>query len=65
MIKNFFDMIQDFIWQGGPVLLLIFLVTFMMWALILEKIVYFRFHFPSDLNKRFQNWKIALINILG
>lgn len=35
-----FDAIRDFLAAGGPVLMLIMGVTFFMWALILERIMY-------------------------
>ena len=35
-----FDALRDFLNAGGPVLKLIMVVTFFMWALILERIIY-------------------------
>lgn len=43
--------LSDFLERGGPVLLIIMAATFFMWALILERLFYFRFahkHFAAD-----------------
>lgn len=41
LILNPFDAIRAFLFAGGPVLGFIMIVTFMMWALIVERIIYF------------------------
>ncbi len=41
LILNPFDAIQAFLFAGGPVLGFIMIVTFLMWALIVERIIYF------------------------
>lgn len=40
---NAFDQIRAFVEAGGNVLLVIMIVTFVMWALILERLIYFFF----------------------
>lgn len=46
-----FHDLQAFLDRGGPVLIVIMAATFVMWALILERIFYFRFahkHVAAD-----------------
>ena len=55
-MKAFFDLIQDFLYQGGPVLSLIFAVVFLMWIFILERFFYFKFKYPLVLKKSIKLW---------
>lgn len=57
-MRNFFDIIQDFLYQGGPVLFVIFLVSAGMLYFILERFFYFRFEFQSDLKKSLEEWNV-------
>ena len=41
LILNPFDAIQAFLYAGGPVLGFIMIVTFVMWALIVERFIFF------------------------
>ena len=56
-MKYFFDTIQDFLYQGGPVLKVIFITAFLMWGLILERLFYFYFEFAGDMEKSTNEWK--------
>ena len=55
-MKNFFDVIQDFIYQGGPVLFIIFIVAAVMLYFIFERFFYFHFEFRSDLKNSLDDW---------
>ena len=57
-MKVFFDMVQEFFHQGGPVLYWIFAATALMWFFILERLFYFQFEFSSDLNKKLSRWNM-------
>jgi biopolymer transport protein ExbB len=41
-VLDWFESIRDFLEMGGPVLLAIGLLTFMMWVLIFERLLYYR-----------------------
>ncbi len=49
--------IQDFLNRGGPVLLAIMGVTFVMWALIIERLVYLRTGHIQEVKRVVREWK--------
>ncbi len=49
--------IRDFMELGGPVLNAIALVTFWMWILIIERIIFFRTEFPRRVASENQVWQ--------
>ena len=49
--------LQAFIARGGPVLPVIMLATFVMWALILERLFYFRFAHKAVADEAIQEWQ--------
>lgn len=49
-VRNFMD-------QGGPVLLAIAVLIFLMWTLIFERIWYFRFALPRDIDAALAVWE--------
>ncbi len=51
------ELVGDFIQAGGDVLLLIFGVTLVMWALILERLWYFRITQPSRSRRIIAEWE--------
>lgn len=51
------DDIQVFIDRGGPVLLVIMLATFVMWALILERLFYFRVGHKAVSEEALSEWR--------
>ncbi len=55
-LKIFFDVIQDFLYQGGHVLFIIFITTMIMWGFIIDKFIYLNFEFKSDLKKSLNKW---------
>ncbi len=50
------EKVQSFIESGGPVLKVIFVVTLVMWAFILERLWYYRAVYPSLEKKTIQAW---------
>lgn len=56
-ITNAFGVVLDFIEMGGPVLLLIGGLLFMMWSLIFERAFYFATSLKQDLNVVVSEWE--------
>lgn len=48
--------LQEFLERGGPVLLLIMALTFVMWAFILERLAYFGFAHKGVANRAKREW---------
>ncbi len=48
--------VRDFIERGGDVLYLILAVTFLMWSFIVERIWYFRWNRPKDIERVLTQW---------
>ena len=55
-LQGIFLGLQEFLERGGPVLLLIMGLTFVMWAFILERLAYFGFAHNSVAKKAKQEW---------
>lgn len=51
-----FEALQNFLDRGGPVLLAIMAATFVMWALILERLFYFRLAHKSYAENALNEW---------
>lgn len=49
--------LQAFLDRGGPVLLVIMAATFIMWALILERLFYFRFAHKAVADEALREWQ--------
>ena len=56
-ISEAFGVVFDFIDMGGPVLLLIGGLLFLMWSLIFERIFYFSNDLKADLDKVKSQWE--------
>lgn len=55
-LVNFWEDFWSFIYAGGDILLIIFVVTFWMWALLVERIWYYwRIH-PGVMKSELQTW---------
>lgn len=52
-----FQDLQAFLDRGGPVLLIIMAATFVMWALILERLFYFRFAHKQIAAEALAEWR--------
>ncbi len=57
MLHTFFEDIQDLLSQGGIVLYLIFIVTFVLWGFIIERLWYFYFDFKTDRKNILNKWE--------
>ncbi len=51
------DAIQRFVDSGGPVMLLIVLLTFILWALMYERFLYFRGAMKRDVQETIDIWE--------
>ena len=51
------EAVRDFMDRGGDVLYLILVVTFFMWALILERQWYYRRLFPAEARETIETWQ--------
>lgn len=54
---DMFEVVGAFVDQGGPVLLFIAVLLFLMWALIFERIFYFNFGLKHDLQRVVTEWQ--------
>lgn len=52
-----FEAVRDFMEMGGQVLIVIALVLALMWILIFERIIYFRFEHPKRVNRAMKVWR--------
>lgn len=52
-----FNELQAFLDRGGPILLVIMAATFVMWALILERLFYFRLAHKGLADKAISEWR--------
>lgn len=48
LLMNFLEAIRDFMETGGQVLWAIFATTLVLWIMILERFLYFRFNYKND-----------------
>ncbi len=55
-IQGAFSSIQDFLERGGPVLIYIMGLTFVMWAFILERLAYFFFAHNGERGRALKEW---------
>ncbi len=56
-LLDVFEKIGAFFTRGGPVLIVIAVVTFIMWVLIFERIFYFNGQYKQDFNKALKDWE--------
>ncbi|MCB0379043.1 MAG: MotA/TolQ/ExbB proton channel family protein [Bdellovibrionales bacterium] len=57
-LLDIFDVIRDFLERGGNVLWLIFFTLMLLWALIIERFMYFRKEFPGDREEVVGDWML-------
>ncbi len=55
-VLDVIDVIRDFLERGGNVLWLIFFTLVLLWALIIERFMYFKNEFPEDRKKAIEEW---------
>jgi len=56
-LLDWYDAIRNFLEMGGPVLVAIGILTFMMWVLIFERVIYYRTVLPGLLSATVATWK--------
>ncbi len=56
-LLDWYEAIRDFLEMGGPVLRVIGLLTFVMWVLIFERVIYFRFGHPQLVRSVLATWR--------
>jgi len=56
MIFDLFETVTDFLATGGDVLKVIFFTTFLLWVLIIERVMFYKFRMPEIFNKKVNSW---------
>jgi len=56
-VREYLELMRDFFESGGYVLGVIFVVSLLLWALIVERYVYLRLVYPQDLRKLVDAWR--------
>lgn len=52
-----FETVRDFMGKGGPVLTAIFFIIFLLWAMVFERIIYFRTGHRKQVNEVMATWE--------
>ncbi|MFK8013312.1 MAG: MotA/TolQ/ExbB proton channel family protein [Marinicellaceae bacterium] len=55
-LQDAFEAIDNFFNKGGPVLYVIAVTTFIMWVMILDKILYLKFGYQKDFKSVLEKW---------
>ncbi len=56
MISGLFETVSDFLATGGDVLKVIFFTTFLLWLLILERLLFYKFRLPTIAKEKIAEW---------
>jgi biopolymer transport protein ExbB len=56
-LREYLELMRDFFDSGGFVLWVIFAVSMLLWALIIERYIYLRRVYPGELDQLVQAWK--------
>ncbi|MCK5425632.1 MAG: MotA/TolQ/ExbB proton channel family protein, partial [Emcibacter sp.] len=54
---DLFENVRDFMEKGGPVLNAIFIAIFVLWALVLERVMYFKTGHRKQVNEVMATWE--------
>ena len=54
---DIFEQVRDFMEKGGPVLLVIFFAILVLWALVLERVIYFKTSHNRQVNEVMGTWE--------
>ncbi|MEN8760842.1 MAG: MotA/TolQ/ExbB proton channel family protein [Thiogranum sp.] len=57
-VRDHLELMRDFFESGGYVLGVIFVVSLLLWALIVERYVYLRLVYPKDLGRLVDSWRL-------
>jgi biopolymer transport protein ExbB len=56
LFLDWYEAIRDFLEMGGPVLRVIGVLTFVMWILVFDRVVFYRFSFPQLMRSVLDTW---------
>ncbi len=56
-VLDAFEQVRDFLEKGGPVLVALLFVIFLLWALILERMIYFKTGHKKQVNEVMATWE--------
>lgn len=56
MLFGLYDSLVDFLSSGGDVLKVIFIATFFLWTLILERFTFFKYKYPQMMKECIDQW---------
>jgi biopolymer transport protein ExbB len=56
-VREYLELMRDFFESGGYVLGVIFVVSLLLWALIVERYIYLRLVYPKDL-RQLDSWRL-------
>lgn len=51
------ETVRDFMEKGGPVLFAIFFITLLLWALVFERLIYFKTGYRKQVNEVMSTWE--------
>lgn len=54
---NMFENVRDFMEKGGPILTAIFIIIFLLWALVFERVMYFKTGHRKQVNEVMATWE--------
>ena len=56
-LADLYEPVRDFMERGGPVLFVIFVAILVLWAMVLERIIYFRTSHNRQVNEVMATWE--------
>ncbi len=56
-LMDAFELVRDFMEKGGPVLLVIFFTILILWAMVLERMIYFKTAHNRQVNEVMSAWE--------
>lgn len=56
-LTDAFELVRDFMEKGGPVLFVIFLTILILWAMVLERLIYFKTGHNRQVNEVMGTWE--------
>ncbi len=54
---NAFELVRNFMEKGGPVLVLVFIATLILWAMVLERLIYFKTAHNKQVDEVMGTWE--------
>ncbi|MBL4602802.1 MAG: MotA/TolQ/ExbB proton channel family protein [Emcibacteraceae bacterium] len=56
-LMNAYELVRDFMERGGPVLMVIFVTILILWAMVLERLIYFKTAHNRQVNEVMGSWE--------